>query len=131
MVSDSILLYRRFWLRIGWGLIALVIFFSVTTSPPQIDINIASLDKLEHFFAYAVLMGWFGQLYHTTKTRTIWFVGFVVMGISLEIIQGLGGVRYFEYADMVANTAGALTSWLLIRGGGGHLLGRFEQRLRS
>ncbi|NOR52052.1 MAG: VanZ family protein [Gammaproteobacteria bacterium] len=133
MASDSDpkpgLHYRKIWLSIGWGLIALVVFLSVTSSPPQIDIDIAFLDKLEHFFAYSVLMGWFGQLYHQTRVRIGWFAAFVAMGISLEIIQGLGGVRYFEYADMAANTTGALIGWLLTRGGGGHLLSWFEQRL--
>jgi len=131
MVSDLTLRYRRLWLIIGWGLIVLVISLSVTTSPPQIDIDIPFLDKLEHFFAYSVLMGWFGQIYHTIKARTIWFASFVAMGITIEIIQGLGGVRYFEYADMAANATGASVGWVLIRGDGGRLLRRFEQRLPS
>ena len=129
--SEPGLRYRKIWLIIGWGLVALVVFLSVTSFPPQIDIDIVFLDKLEHFFAYSVLMGWFGQFYHSTKARMVWFASFVAMGIFLEIIQGLGGVRYFEYADMAANATGALIGWVLTRGGGGHLLRRFEQRLLS
>lgn len=129
MASETSLRYRKLWLGIGWGLIALVIFLSVTSSPPQIDIDFKYLDKLEHLTAYSVLMGWFGQLYHQSRTRILWFVGFVVMGITLEIIQGLGGVRYFEYADMAANALGALIGWALSQGWGGRLIEQFEQRV--
>ncbi len=117
--------YRKFWLFIGWCLIGGVILLSIMPSPP----DVGGSDKLHHFIAYAALMGWFGQLYHQTRSRILWFVGFVVMGITLEVIQGLGGMRYFEYADMAANTTGVLIGWALSRGGGGRLLEWFEQRL--
>ena len=37
------------------------------------------------------------------------------MGIALEYIQGMGETRFFEYADMLANTIGALLGWWLTR----------------
>ena len=129
MAFDSNLKYRAEWLFVGWSLVALVIFFSVTSSPPQLDIDIKYLDKLEHLFAYGVLMGWFGQLYHTGRMRLGYLFGFIIMGITLEIIQGLGGVRYFEYGDMTANALGALIGWTLSRGTGGCLLQWFELRI--
>lgn len=128
MACSDGLKYRAEWLFVGWSLVALVIFLSVIASPPQIDIDFKYLDKLEHFGAYALLMGWFGQLYHSTKTRVGYFIGFVMMGITLEVVQGLSGVRHFEYADMAANILGALGGWLLSRGRGGRLLVWFEQR---
>jgi len=121
--------YRTEWLFVGWSLVTLIIFLSVTTSPPQIDIDFKYLDKLEHLLAYGILMGWFGQLYRTTKVRIGYLLGFIVMGTLLEIIQGLGGVRYFEYGDMAANSIGAAIGWSMSRGRGARLLELFEQRV--
>ncbi len=36
------------------------------------------------------------------------------MGISLEILQGMGQVRQFEYYDMLANTIGVLIGMVMI-----------------
>ncbi len=129
--TNTVLKYRFEWLLVGWSLVALVIYLSVTSTPPQLDIDFKYLDKVEHLSAYGVLMGWFGQLYHISRVRIGYLLGFIAMGIALEIIQGLGGVRYFEYGDMVANSLGALIGWALSRGGGGRLLQRFEQRLAN
>ncbi|MCW8826279.1 MAG: VanZ family protein [Gammaproteobacteria bacterium] len=126
MASDSRLKYRAEWIYVGWSLVALVIYLSVTSTPPQLDIEFKYLDKLEHLFAYAVLMGWFGQLYHTQKSRIGYLLGFIAMGIGLEIIQGVGGVRYFEYGDIAANSIGAAIGWGMSRGRGADLLKLFE-----
>ena len=72
-------------------------------------------DKLGHLLAYGTLTGWFGQLYTRFKTQLWIFLGFCLMGIVLEILQGLGPARYFEYADMVANALGAALGWWLTR----------------
>jgi glycopeptide antibiotics resistance protein len=37
--------------------------------------------------------------------------GLVSLGVCIEILQGLGGYRYFEYADMLANSGGVLMGW--------------------
>ncbi|MCW8955240.1 MAG: hypothetical protein OQL09_00025, partial [Gammaproteobacteria bacterium] len=37
----------------------------------------------------------------------------ILLGIVLEYLQALGGVRYFEWADMLANSAGVLLALLL------------------
>lgn len=72
-------------------------------------------DKISHLFAYATLMGWFSQLYSTFSKQFWLFLLFAAMGIGLEFLQGISGVRMFEYADMVANTLGALMGWMLSR----------------
>jgi glycopeptide antibiotics resistance protein len=33
------------------------------------------------------------------------------LGISLEFLQGIGGVRVMETLDMLANSLGVLTGW--------------------
>ena len=37
------------------------------------------------------------------------------MGVALEFVQGWGGYRLFDIADMVANTLGVLLGWWLTR----------------
>ena len=94
-------------------MVAVVIGLSLTSTPPEIDVGFEYLDKVEHTFAYLVLMGWFAQIYHAANIRLLFAVGLIVMGVGLEILQGLGGVRYFEYGDMVANSSGVLLGWLM------------------
>ncbi|MDH5178044.1 MAG: VanZ family protein [Gammaproteobacteria bacterium] len=114
MQTNTALRYRKMWLTLGWLLTAFVIFISIIPKPPQIDLGISFGDKVGHFLAYALLMAWFIQLYHTTGTRLKYALGFVAMGVGLEYIQGLGPDRLFEYADMAANTAGVTTMLLLM-----------------
>jgi len=102
------------WWLIGWGLIASVLFLSLTPSPPEI-LDFAFSDKLEHLFAYSVLMGWVGQLYVSTRQQITWAAGLCMMGVALEFVQGWGGYRFFDIADMVANTLGVLLGWWLTR----------------
>lgn len=119
--------YRHYWLIIGWGLVALVWFLSLTPKPPELGFRL--WDKLNHFIAYAGLMGWFGQLYPRHSSRTVYAVGFIVMGIAIEIFQGMGMHRVFEYADMLANTSGVIIALTIIYLKGDRILYWFEQRI--
>ena len=91
-----------------------VCYLSLTPKPPQIDLGIDFFDKISHFIAYAVMMGWFIQLYSIFRTRMSYAVGFIVMGVVIEILQGMGPARMFEYADMLANSLGVLTILVLM-----------------
>ena len=51
------------------------------------------------------------------------------MGVLIEILQGLGKVRFFEYSDMLANTAGVTVAWIMTRGELKYLLLTFENKL--
>ncbi len=130
MPADPALVLRRPWLAIGWLLVGVVIYLSITPSPPVIDTDIQYFDKWGHLAAYCFLMVWFGQIYHETQSRSLWLVGLIALGITLEFLQEMGGVRYFEYADMVANTSGAILGWWFSRGAGGEFLTRLERRMR-
>ncbi len=88
-------------------------------------------DKYSHFLAYFVLVGWFQQLYPAVFSRLLLLVAFTGMGIGIEFLQGWSGVRFFDPADMVANTLGAFLAWLLGWTGFGSLLYRFELWLPS
>ena len=119
--------YRTLWLLIGWGMILTVWYLSLTPKPPEMGIKI--WDKLNHFIAYAALMGWFGQLYLSKMQRVFWMLFFVSMGIGIEIFQGMGVHRYFEYKDMLANTLGVLAAVLVLLFRGDGILFWFEQRI--
>jgi len=100
---------RSVWLTLGWGLVAAIIWLSLTPSPPKVDFE--QSDKVGHFLAYGTLMFWFSQLYVARKTRLAYAAGFAAMGVALEFIQGWTGYRDFEVYDMVANGTGVVLGW--------------------
>lgn len=119
--------YRKLWLVIGWLLIVTIWYLSLTPKPPEVSIKL--WDKLNHFIAYAVLMGWFGQLYLQKGQRVFWFIFFVTMGVGIEIFQGMGEHRFFEYNDMLANTLGVIGAIVILLFKGDGILFWFEQRI--
>ncbi len=118
----------KWWRAIGWLLVALLIYLSLTPNP--IDIDMDEGDKIGHAFGYMGVMLWFVQLYE--RRRHVWWgIGFVALGIALEYLQGWTGYRNFEYLDMVADAVGVVGGWLL----GGTALARLllglERRLQA
>ncbi|MDH5570823.1 MAG: hypothetical protein OEY89_03595, partial [Gammaproteobacteria bacterium] len=51
--------------------------------------------------------------YATQKGRLFWGAVFIAMGIGLEFLQELGGIRYFEVYDMFANGLGVILAGAL------------------
>ena len=109
--QNPVLKFRKIWLGIGLLLIAIVVQQTLTPSPVGVAEKFS--DKFLHVVGYFVLMGWFVQLCHQEKINLIWLVFFVVMGVGLEFLQGMSGVRQYEVNDMLANTCGAVLAWLL------------------
>ncbi|MCK7502149.1 MAG: VanZ family protein [Comamonadaceae bacterium] len=89
----------------GWLLVALVVYFSLTPAPPSLPMD--GGDKLGHVLAYAALMAWFSWLYSGLGMRLVCAVGFVILGIGLEFAQALTDYRSFQLADMGADCVGA------------------------
>ncbi len=105
---------RKVWLALGGLWVAAVFYLSLMPHPPQ-PMSFHGVDKLEHALAYALLMLWFCQVYVGHSTRIKLLLSLVAMGVAIEILQGMSGYRYFEYADMLANTTGVLIGWGLAR----------------
>jgi VanZ family protein len=97
---------RMIGLGLGWGWAAAIVWLSLTPSPLRVDVDYG--DKLGHFGAYGLLMFWFALLYPSWPLRARYMIGFIVMGVVLEFVQGLLGHRVFDVVDMLANATGVL-----------------------
>lgn len=106
--------YRSVWLAGGWLLVSLIVYLSLTPHPPE-PMSFPNADKLEHGFAYASLSLWFCQIYLTSRQRAVVVIALIAMGVVIEFLQGWSGYRFFEYADMLANSTGVVLGYLLAR----------------
>ena len=102
---------RTLWLIIGWMLVALIVYLSVTPYP--LEIPVEQGDKLGHVMAYLVLMSWFSNLYEGPAQRVVCAAGCIALAIGLEFVQRWTGYRSFEYADMAAGASGVIVAWAL------------------
>jgi VanZ family protein len=106
--------YAKLWLTLGWLLVALIVFLSLYPKPPQ-PLEFEQSDKLSHIIAYMILMLWFANIYSQRSSRFQISIGFFVMGVSLEFLQGMSAYRTFSYSDMLANGFGILLALYLAR----------------
>lgn len=104
---------RSLWLIIGYVLVAVVTYLSLTSAPIDTGLQFPYEDKMYHAFAYFTLMSWFAQIYHGRIQRFLIAVVFIVMGCSFEFLQSLDANRYAEFADIVANALGVLAGFSL------------------
>lgn len=107
--------YRPLWLIMGYALVVLIIYLSLTGSPPEVDFGLDFQDKLFHVLAYFAMMGWFSQIYHVQTQRVIIAIVFVLMGVLLEYVQSFNPARYYETDDMIANMLGVAIAVLLAK----------------
>ena len=129
-VSNPSLRYFKLWLTIGYALMALIIYMSLTSKPVEIDLDFPYMDKLFHVLAYFSLMGWFAQMFHAQAQRTAFAVAFVMMGVILEYMQSFDPARYYEVDDMIANVLGVAIAVFLAKSTSfKHLLGKFEKMI--
>ncbi len=118
---------RFLWLTIGYALVAVVVFLSLTSSPVDLELSLPYEDKVFHAFAYFTLMAWFSQIYHDRFQRNMIAVVFVFMGITLEYLQGFDPNRYSEFGDIVANTTGVALGFSIALTGAKNILLRIEK----
>ncbi len=108
--------YQKIWLFLG-QLYILFIFSASLLTVPEVNINIAFLDKIVHFLLYFLLVGWFIQLYPQSHSKRIIVIAAISMGMLIEILQGMTLYRSFELADELANSIGAISAFTLDRSG--------------
>jgi VanZ family protein len=98
------------WLTIAWLLVGALVYLSLMPAPPEIDMSEG--DKAAHLLAYAVVTLWFVQIYEARRARMAIAGGLVLLGVTLEFLQGYSGYRSFELADMAANASGVVLGWV-------------------
>lgn len=119
---------HRLWLATGWLLIALVVYLSLTPSPPT-PLTFDNSDKLEHALSYMVLSFWFCQLYRLPQARLVVIIALTGLGVALEYVQGWTGYRSFDVLDMLADSVGIALGWLLVLTPLGGLLAVIDRRV--
>lgn len=102
---------RPLWLLLGWTIVFLIVYLSLT--PASVELPMGQGDKIGHVLAYATLMSWFANLYEASAQRLKLAIGFIARGVSLEFLQRWTGYRAFEVADMVADAIGVVAGWIL------------------
>lgn len=122
------LTYLRLWLSIGWLLIALIVYLSLTPHPINAP-HFHNSDKVGHLLAYAALMGWFSQIYRHASQQIKIAMALVGLGITMEFLQGLTHYRMFDYVDMLANSLGVLIGWVVAKTSLGQTLAYLDQRI--
>jgi VanZ family protein len=100
------------WLLIGLVMVGAVFWVSLTPVPVQ-PVTFDYSDKLAHTAAYGLLMWWFAVTATNKPALFIYAAAIATMGISIEFLQEMTGYRYFESADMVANTLGVVAGWFV------------------
>ena len=104
---------QRSWLTAGLALMALIVWGSLTPTPPHIELPLPQFDKVEHFGAYLLLTAWFTAAF---PRRWLWVaLFFAFLGGAIEIAQGYTG-RDPDWFDWFADCAGvAAGAWLPAR----------------
>ena len=111
---------RQVWLALGAVWVATVMYLSLMPHPPE-PMHFLNADKLEHAMAYGFLMLWFCQVYQQRAPRIFVASLLVALGVGIEYLQRMTAYRVFDYADMLANGAGVLLSFILISIGLGRI----------
>ena len=126
MISIGRRPFRLACLTMGWLLVLTVTVLSLI--PVEADLS-EGRDKWSHWLAYGSLMWWFGML-HTRQMTRVWIaLALVAMGVVIEFLQGQTGYRSFDVHDMVANTLGVLSGWVVVLTPVGQSLKWLEARL--
>lgn len=125
--SASGLRFVLLWQAVGWAMVALVIWLSLTPQPPRPP-ALLSWDKADHLLAYAVLMFWYAQSF---ARHWRWPLFLCFLGFALEVLQGLSAVRTFDLYDMVANLLGVTLGSMLALTPLGRLLAVVDRGLAS
>ncbi len=121
-------LLRKWWSLTGIGLIFFVVYLSLAEIYlPQVPSTIG--DKINHLIAYAVLMGWFGQLFTSKRSRIILACALVLLGVAMEVGQSMTTYRFFDWLDAVANSIGVMLGVIALASGADKILPWVERRL--
>ena len=121
--------HPRLWLGL-WALAVAVVIAVCLMPPPPLPPLPDNSDKVEHLLAYFVLAACVVQLFASRRALLAAAVGLVVLGIGIEIAQGLlTTTRAADPRDAVANTLGVVLGMATVLTPWRDLLLRWEKRL--
>ena len=103
---------KKVWLTMGWFSVCLLVYQSLTPTPLEL-MEFPFSDKLKHFMAYAWIMLWFGFIYPLGKKYLLLGLSLILLGATLELLQGASGYRSMEVLDASSNVLGVFFGWLL------------------
>lgn len=118
--------WARLWLAVGWAMVLFVCYMTLSKRPPQVLPPFQLQDKVLHLVGYGGMALWFGGVLRLGRGSVRAALLLTLMGILLECMQGLGGYRAYEEADMVANALGVLLGALAAWTPAGRFLLGFE-----
>lgn len=122
-VRFPLLPYHLRWLA-AFAVATTLVYFSLVPPPPSGPSGPpvgADIDKQLHLAGYAILG--LSLIYATASsrldgpTRVVFTLGAaVLLGVTIELLQGPLPDRYFSYADVLANGIGVLLAgaWFLV-----------------
>jgi len=105
-----IYLIQKYWFQLT--LILLVSIATLSLWPAAHLPNVPGTDKTHHFIAYAALI--LPTALKQPKNYLAIIVGFIAFSGVIELIQPYVN-RYGEWLDMLANTLGLISGWLLAK----------------
>ena len=100
------------WRVLGYGYVLVIVALSFAPVPHVS--GAAGVDKIEHVLAYAVMMAWFCQVELGMRGRVLHAVGFLLLGVGIEVGQGMVPHRVGSVYDVVADGAGVVMGWVVV-----------------
>lgn len=104
------LTFRWFWLGVAWFGVGCALVLSLW--PGGVPLPVHVWDKIEHAVGYFLLTGWFTGLYRRERYPRLG-LGCLLLGILIELLQGLTPTRSMELGDLAANGVGIVTALAL------------------
>ena len=101
---------QQLFLIFGFVFLAAIVYLSLSTTVLELpgDTN----GHLAHVGAYALLMFGFTRVYRGARSALLIGAGLMALGVLIELLQGYGGYRNFERADILADALGIVFGWV-------------------
>lgn len=96
---------RRLWQLGLVGYLGLICWLSLIPGP-ELPIDPGRFDKLWHAAGYAIAAFALVPLWRCWWPLLLGGLALAAMGLGIEVLQGLGGQRSFDWWDALANTLG-------------------------
>ena len=124
--------WRNGWMLLGVALMAAVAALALLPAARQLNAMALALpqgDKLLHVLAFAMLMGWWGNLYHRARQRLGVAAACLVFGLLIECAQWPHDPEDASVWDLAADALGLALGALLLRTPLAGVLARAERWL--